>query len=249
MKLIFLSSIFLNFVLCDEAADSSEFDVEERRFKGIVKLVYNQITTSMDKGEIFSKIQNYGCHCFPGQSREVGSLGSKFVDDQDELCMKLASCHRCVELEYGHVEDFDADNSGFSTDLDPVAKTITCTNNPLSNKDEEKAKYALCQCDKYFAEELGKIWDDSKFNQFFWVAPKQVKKYPDVVRFDPTDANFCKQRGSSQGDGNINECCGSYPNVKPYNSQKKGCCGGSITNLLMETCCNDDIIMLGDTCL
>lgn len=165
MKLIFLSTFLINFILSDDTVDYE--DIEERRFKGIVKLVMNQIDTNFSTKEIFSKIQNYGCHCFPGQTREVGSLGSKYVDPQDQLCMQLASCHRCVQLEFNHVTDFDTDTSGYSTSLDPTAKTIECTNNPNSNNDEERAKYSLCQCDKHFAEQLGNIWEDDNFNQFF----------------------------------------------------------------------------------
>lgn len=83
---------------------------------------------------------------------------------------------------------------------------------------------------------------------FFWVAPKQIKKFPNINRFDPLDGNFCKIKGSSQSDGSIDECCGDYPAVRPFNSSNKGCCSGTIFNKMGQECCNGVITNFGEPC-
>lgn len=219
-----------------DSYNSENFELEERRYKGIIKLTYSQITTDFTRREIHSRLQYYGCHCFPNGKRKVGAIGSKFVDSQDELCMKLALCHRCVKLEFDDV--IDTNDSGYATFIDELTSEITCLDDPNSDNPLQRAKNALCQCDKEFAVNLGGIWSDNNFNQYYWLQPRQVDKYPNIERFDINDGS-CKLVSDGESTGFIDSCCGDYPFKKPFSSAKKQCCDSGIVANLLEMCCDD----------
>lgn len=235
MKLVYLLP---SIMLLSKVFAQAEDEDMERRYKGIIKLVTSQVTTTHTKKELFFRLQNYGCHCFPDKSRTAGAMGSKAVDEKDSLCSELAQCHRCVEMEF---PDIDTTNSGYGADIDDVTKAITCKDN------EGTGKHAHCLCDSHFAVQMGAIWDDADMNPFFWRSPRQIKKFPDVVRFDPTDAQYCKQKGGDTGMGVVDECCGNYPYSKPFNSNNKHCCESGALASLIEICCDDGSV--GVTCI
>ena len=222
---------------CEEGAR----ELEERKYNKIVKMAKALMTTNYSLREIHKRLQNYGCHCFPGQTRAAGGHGP-VVDDKDALCRDLARCHRCIDMENADgVVDVDDDKYRF----DVVNGTISCDKN--REKGAHQSKIDLCECDAKFASDLAAIWNDDDFNENFWLTPKHMKliekgKMADT-KFDIHGVCVGMQGGRSDA------CCGAYPERFPYNSDSRGCCNGQATfNTMSEECCaNGQVASLG-TC-
>lgn len=208
-------------------------ELDGRKYNHIVKMTKSQINTTHSLRTLHRMVQNYGCHCFPGQNRSAGGHGPA-VDAQDSLCRDLSRCHRCITMQYGSdIIDVDMDKYRFKV----VNGDISCERN--TEKGWHQSKRDLCECDARFAREMGKIWNDATYNQYFWLWPRQMKKKekgklnPDVPKFD-VDAT-CVGLESGKAD----ECCGTYPERYPYNTaDSKGCCENtSIFNTVTNICC------------
>lgn len=236
MKLLSLTPILFFAVKAQDAED-----VDARKYKSIVKMAYSQATTAFTTKEYFSRMQNYGCHCFPGQTRAAGGAGGAGVDEQDELCRSLARCHRCVSLEF---DDIDVNKDGYKWELDG-------NNNILCKDNNSPAKRALCECDSKFSSDFGAMWSDEDFNEYYWLAPGHVKKFPDVVRFNYDDT--CPQNdGTGDASGNVDACCGTgYPNMTPYNTENKECClsAGQTFNPTTHECCGNGSVAAFGSCV
>ena len=167
------------------------------------------MTTSFTFDEFNKRLQNYGCHCFPGNTRIAGGKGAP-VDQSDELCRELARCKSCVEMTYpGH----DADQGKFKYSINGGA--IDCSENT-------DAKLDQCLCDKHFAEQLGNIWTDAGFNEFYW-----SNKHNSAATFDRDATCVAGPSGNTQ-----DACCGASPLWRPYSSTAFECCtNGSIASI------------------
>lgn len=220
-------------------------EIEERKYNHIVKMAYQIINnkgagTAFSLRDIFKRIQNYGCHCFPGQTREAGGHGPA-VDAQDSLCRTLARCHRCVIMEHGDIIDSAEKYRWHFKDND-----LTCERNTA--KGWHQSKRDLCECDAQFARDLGMMWDDSNFNNFYWLLPGEMRK--PVHKRDPAHVNkfdigaTCVQNMAGKADA----CCGSYPNALPYDSAEKSCCQNTnLFNPNFSECCGDGSVAgIGD---
>lgn len=250
MKLIKISATLLACYVMDmvrsqqSEGDDDEYDYdyygpEPRRYRHIVRMAYTQTTTNLPFKALYWRMQNYGCHCFPGSSKAAGGKGGAPVDAQDTLCKELADCHKCVSLEFGDL--IDVDKSGYKWDQDAQTGELTCGRN------KDPAKLALCKCDSKFAADFGNLWTDDSFNKYYWLSPRQVAKYPDVSRFDPVDT--CQSFGGGTGRDHANDkCCGlDYPDRIPYSSGYRSCCesSGILYNPMFETCCDGRIESVG----
>ena len=91
--------------------------------------------------------------------------------------------------------------------MDHSTGAISCTGNT------EQCKRDACECDKKFAEDLGAIWDDSSFDYTLWNAKNNALSTLDY------DAVCVKLAGNPN-----DECCGSYPERRPYSSTVHECC-------------------------
>lgn len=215
-------------------------ELEERKYNHIVKMTYKIIKenagTAFSLREIFKRIQNYGCHCFPGQTRDAGGHGPA-VDAQDALCRNLARCHRCVSMEHGDAIDVNDTKYRFHF----VNGDLTCERNTA--KGWHQSKRDLCECDAQFARDLGSMWNDNNFNNFYWLLPAEMKRplhkrHPDHVNKFDIDAT-CVMNQSGKADA----CCGSYPNILPYDSADKSCCHSTnLYNAAFSECCVDGTI-------
>lgn len=205
--------------------------LEGRKYNHIVKMAKSMMTTKYSLRQIFRMLQNYGCHCFPGQTRAAGGHGPA-VDAQDSLCKDLARCHRCVGMEHGDVIDVDESKYRFNV----VNGDISCARN--TEKGWHQSKRDLCECDAEFARKIGQIWSDDDFNDFYWLHPKDMKKIA-KNKLDPEPAKFDMDATCGIiGGGKADACCGSYPNRFPYDSNDKSCCNeDTIFNHVVSVCC------------
>jgi len=182
-----------------------------KKFSAVVDFALSQVTTSLDSSIFNKRIQNYGCHCFPGNTRIPGGKGPA-VDDMDNLCRELSRCRSCVSMNNpGHV---DADQGQYKYSV--TGSTIDCSANTDNGKLEQ------CLCDKEFAIQLGQIWDDATYDYTKW-----WNKNNNLLNFDA--AATCVAGGAA---GVQDQCCGSVPNWRPYNSAMYECCSdGSLASV------------------
>jgi len=199
-----------------------EDEPDPKKFLGIVDMMVGVTTTKYSRKALSSFIKDYGCHCFTQdpltKATIVGGKGAP-VDAQDTLCKKLAQCHACVAQDYNFKKKCDPDVGNYRYNVDPVLKAISCQGN------NDPCKRNACECDKHFALQFATIWDDSKFNRYFWRNKHNVKAGNPVFDKDGT----CKATGYNFPK---DECCGNYPRRKPYSSVLYECCmDGSVKSL------------------
>ena len=220
MKLLpFALTIFQ--VFASEASEAEEAallaeGVDPKKFSGIVRMINSQINTSLDYQTIVKRIQNYGCHCFPGMSRAAGGQGAP-VDDMDSACHTLFKCHRCVDMDHNNACDVDAGKYRFSI----RDGEITCNGDRNSDCQQNQ-----CQCDKEFALTMGQIWDDDAYNFHYWLARNNVRAMENAGTPVFDFADTCQ---NSQSNSTPDSCCGEYPHRRPFSSVMMECCDdGSI---------------------
>lgn len=201
--------------------ESLENDVDPRRFSGIMDMIYGVVNTSYSRKVLATMVENYGCHCFIDNSRIPGGKGPP-VDQQDSLCRKLSQCHSCVSLDYqNHKKKCDPDVGNYRYTIDGTLKTISCDD----QKNKDPCKRNACECDRNFALEFAKIWDDSTYNRYFWKNKFNIKA--GTPTFDMDSTCQVTSFGSPK-----NQCCGSYPERKPFNSVLYDCCAdGSVKSV------------------
>lgn len=222
---------------CEEGAR----ELEERKYNHIVKMAKSQMTTDHSLRQIFRMLQNYGCHCFPGQTRAAGGHGPA-VDAQDNLCRELARCHRCVEMDHG-ADVIDVNNDKYRFNV--VNGAISCERN--TEKGWHQSKRDLCECDARFANALGAMWDDNSFNDYYWLHPKDLKlmqkgKYEGNAKFDMSATCVANMSGRSDS------CCGSYPERYPHDESKACCNNTSAYNTITQECCEDGSVTSPGDC-
>lgn len=232
---------------CEEGAR----ELEERKYNKIVKMAKALMTTKYSQREIFQRLQNYGCHCFPGQTRSAGGHGP-VVDNKDSLCRDLARCHRCISMDFNTPENLGANGGADIIDVDEdkyrfdvVNGTISCEKN--TEKGAHQSKRDLCECDAKFATDLAAIWRDEDFDESYWLPPKHVKLIEKGKmannKFDIINICVGTQMGRSD------KCCGAYPNRHPYNDEVRSCCNdGQTYNTMSEECCSNGQVASLGTC-
>jgi len=192
---------------------------EERKFSHIVKMVHDQISragSAWDSKTVSKRLQNYACHCFPGNNRVAGGAGPA-QDGIDNLCKKLSRCHKCIEGDYGisaFNAEWDADLGKYRWSAD-LNGDITCAANT------EQFKRDLCECDAAFATAMGAQWVDAEWDNGMWGNRKNTGYTMD---YD----NVCV---GSQGQTQT-ECCGAYPDRQPFQALSHECCAdGSVATV------------------
>ena len=146
-----------------------------RRFNSMSDMVYRHIIATNRGGsynpkQIEEKLQNYGCYCFPKNSRNVAKNKGAPVDKMDQLCRMLSQCHRCI-YDYDYVDD-ECDFFGkYKYDVNANNGIISCL------PGNRGCQSSQCECDKEFARRIVDLWvaDDSfEFDNFFWLNKNNV---------------------------------------------------------------------------
>lgn len=215
--------------------------LEERKYNHIVKMAKSQMNTKYSLRQIFKMLQNYGCHCFPGQTRAAGGHGPA-VDEQDSLCKDLARCHRCVEMDHG-ADQIDVNDDKYRFNV--VNGAISCARN--TEKGWHQSKRDLCECDAAFANAIGAMWNDDNFNEYYWQNPKDMK----LINKGKAPNDKFDMVGTCQviGGGKADSCCGSYPARFPYESSEKQCCQSTEAyNPVTQECCDNGMVASPGDC-
>jgi len=133
-------------------AKAQEFDDNEdialRKFSHINRMLMSQITTSHSSKDISKMIQNYGCHCFPGNTRAAGGKGPA-QDTYDTLCAELSRCHKCIEFDHGNYFD-----GSWDADIGKYRFTVNGSGDISCDENADQHKFDLCKCDAAYIFEL-----------------------------------------------------------------------------------------------
>lgn len=187
-----------------------------RRFSYLGRMVHSQMNTTFSAGDISKRIVSYGCYCFrDGNSGSDASFGTgKPVDDQDRLCSNLMKCRRCIQMDFSGECDVHMEKYSYEIDSD---NTILCDEN------QDPCKLHKCECDKAFAEDLAKVWNDDSFNEFYWGNSKNIrrrnKRNQDIFNGDES----CKIVGEDNR-LRADDCCGEVGRRLPYSLMRHDCC-------------------------
>lgn len=222
--------------------------VRYTRWKAVAKIIAHQVAKpTLRKKDIIKKMLNYGCHCFPGskKNRSVGGKGPA-MDEIDGVCRSQYQCHKCVEMDHGCNPDETPYNVQFKGKKGQLSgKQIICRD------DEGTCGRAMCECDKRMAENLDKIWFlPDAHNTYFWLDRKNLKK----AKKDPNHKIFDYENTCFTGEASPkpDTCCGTFPDVVPYNGGSKDCCvvteGPKLINPMTHTCCAGGIIAQAGSC-
>lgn len=236
MKLYFLASISAVLAQSDYDYDLDD-PLRGRKFSAIMEMVNANVNTAFTYSEMVKRVQNYGCHCFPGTSRSAIGYGTP-VDELDSACRTLQQCHKCVDIEFSNSCDVDFGKYRYA--VDAVTGNVDCSRN-------SGCKLAQCMCDAEFAYSLGSFWADADHNEFFWLGKKnkRARAKAGLAIMDP--ASTCTQSGGLE----VDTCCGAaFPNKVPYESASRACCAvsGKTYDFATEECCVDGSVRSPGAC-
>ena len=197
-------------------------------------------------GYFLDNIWNYGCWCYFGDNMKFGR--GKPVNEMDATCRALNYCYTCVRLDEkensntclpGKVQY----NRPVSLDEEAQQQAISCE----KANEGDSCKINTCRCETQFISKLISFFFDPE--HIFEPEYKHDKKVFDPNSCGPLpphlrgldgDDNDDQDHPNDYGNGGyrgINnilknpqgerQCCGEYPDRKPYNTAIQGCCKGT----------------------
>jgi len=179
--------------------------------------------------EFIKRVNQYGCHCWPSETKEHLSGQGKPLDELDSVCFNLRQCHKCIDIDFPesekHPKGCDPVYTKYKAKLSKVGDDlqISCTNT-LNKKGTNNGdcKRTLCECDKAFADSFAesfKLWDSN-----LWKLESRGL-YEDMCKKGFRTAGVERLTGEGP-----DKCCGLYPEKKPYSSATHSCVDGVVSN-------------------
>lgn len=178
--------------------------------------------------EFINKVNQYGCHCWPSETKEHLTGQGKPLDEIDSACWELRQCHKCISINYveGETRPDGCDpvttkyKAKISRD-ENNGLAITCSNQLNGKKNNNgDCKRSLCECDKAFAASFADSF--ATWSADVWKL-EESQTYNDMCQ----RPNGGQQRLLNSGP---DSCCGTYPYVKPFNSATHSCIDNVVTN-------------------
>jgi len=196
-----------------------------------------------------SKIQDYGCFCYPGTSEQVRYSPGVPIDEIDNTCRRLHRRWHCLENDSKNSIDSipdDCNRDGTQHGVsrykwhgveDPITghKEIICGShstggyeNVINKNQDIICKLRACQIERAFAEELVALDFDDWFDEAHtgMNGRGECEGEPSVSSCGST--NSCESL--------VDSCCGIYPDRFPFND------GG------LKECCADGTVKVAGTC-
>jgi len=178
--------------------------------------------------DFINQVNQYGCHCWPSETKEHLTGQGKPLDAIDGACWELRQCHKCIGINYpteeGRLDGCDPVTTKYKAKIsrdENNGLSITCANTLNGKKTNNgDCKRSLCECDKNFADAFSatfREWDS------------------DIWKMEEggTYSNMCQRPAQSSQrllSSGPDSCCGNYPNVKPFNSATHSCIDGQVSN-------------------
>lgn len=180
--------------------------------------------------EFMKRVNNYGCHCWPNNREKEHLTGVGLpLDEVDTVCWTLKQCHKCIGIDFPKIENdpkskgCDPVTTKYKAKLNKVGDVleIQCLNT-MNKKGTNNGdcKRSLCECDKAFAENYAdafQSWDSD-----LWKLSDDKSNY---------DSKCQRPSGSPERSmSTANQCCGLYPDKKPFNPLIKKCVDGEVVS-------------------
>jgi len=156
------------------------------------------------------KVYGYGCYCLNLGDRPLSGImtGVYPVDEKDMHCFEFTKCNRCVTFDHG--PDCTPEQVNYNFDI--VNDEVVCTD-PAGT-----CPNAICQCDKDMI---------TGFKEFLDVYNPSYSAFQGG--FDSMTQCELKPKDPAKPKAKMN-CCGEYPNRRPFNSNEFSCCDGEVTH-------------------
>lgn len=178
----------------------------------------------------FSAIQNYGCWCYFGENAGKGFGIPR--NPIDEICRDLQMCYRCAKIDsLLESEICRPGNTTYRVEMNHEVLTGNILASCKASNQNNNCQLHTCCCETDFITKLVKLlWDGYKF---------EPKYQHDVFE---NFENECFQGG----DTHVVDCCGKYPDRRPYFADGfMECCGGiHLFNTNKKVCCDDGTVGL-----
>lgn len=182
-----------------------------------------------------SQLSNYGCWCGPHKRYTGFPRNGLTVDPVDQACKNLYQCQRCLPIENG--PNCNGDKGRYFWDFDETTGA-TCSH----KRNTAQCQTDKCLCAKRFADDIASIWmsPDYVYDASFWLnrrIRKMAKKRgttDQLFKFRETCENMVPNPH------NALSCCGTFPNITPFDSSTKDCCRANRAyDVVMQDCCSD----------
>lgn len=252
----------------DGILDQEDLNIMQRSSLGMQE----QNPAFSNIGYFLDSIWNYGCWCYFGENMRHGR-GTP-VNEVDKTCRALNYCYQCVRLDERENNENPktcapgevAYNRPVSLNKEAHEMQIACA----KENQGDSCKINTCQCETQFI---------SRIISFFFENHRFEPQYKhDKGLFNPNDScgplppnwrnidgEEDKDHPNDYGNGNAHwngygqknpqgtrQCCGQYPDRKPYNTAIQGCCKGTDAKAIHRIfrtdgtlqCCKDGHIRL-----
>ena len=182
----------------------------------------------------YEKFANYGCYCFNDAPVVKGE--GKPLDQIDTICRQLMRCQKCVQI--------DRENENLPANCDNHrgyhyrAKRSATGNTPFiyCHKRNDECQKAACECDRAFAISMSEAIDSWSVEHVGIVDQEGFCEKPEQFR---------RSDFRNNGNGNVHECCGQYPDRMPYlASGPRQCCGNVLYTAATRECCDVESSMV-----
>jgi len=186
---------------------------------------------------LLEDLSGYGCWCFfDEEGLAVHNMGAGHpVNDVDQMCKSLFDGYTCSTIDsedkndvevcepwnVEYVSGFDGAFGFFGTE---EQLALACEQR---NGGSDTCAYQGCVIEGSFVYDI--------------ILEVTINGYYDLSKKHANGFDHAAECPHSEGGQGRRECCGAYPNRFPY-STKRGshsCCGQSVFDVNMFTCCSD----------
>ena len=178
-------------------------------------------------------LYGYGCWCNLGDALLAGY--STPLDEYDSVCQSLQYCLRCVVIDNEQNNETcnpstHVYNTEFSWDFDTLSLVADCQ----SQNQNDDCGIGMCMCEMEW------------LNQILSLAFAGAGLTPDLSHVESFDREDKCPAQVGHGEKSY-QCCGDFPNRKPYNERHFECCDNSGEIFLpgQHECCDSGVKDIG----
>jgi len=218
---------FLSFDKNDRQMMANLSEIGGRRYLHLKKMIdYLFQNKNMTEVPSLTEWWGYGCWCIAHGENPLLAKRGLPADNVDSVCKDHALCYECARMDYGHT--CDPTQQGYEVigniDLVTGKRYLTC------GSGNSVCQQSLCQCDKMLAEGLVQTY--AQWDEQYHISSSG---------FD--GKNDCELPEPIHDWGELDQCCGDYPNRAPYRSDNgnRQCCKDKTYHTYYLECCNDQV--------
>jgi len=211
----------------------SESNSANERRQALIRIMFNVLSGRNRNNKSFIReLFNYGCHCYPGGSKNILKSGrGKPLDTIDQYCQQHKICYKCINSIFndgqwkGGESRCNPAESSYKMIANMSAYSVRCSD------DQNPCRRAICECDLHYAQQVTGLDFEANHN------PEFLQRNG----FD-YDSNCVKRGNPSE---KVAQCCGdrnSFPFPQILTKQKNECCANVAFNPAREECCAENVV-------